>query len=196
MVEGYQRGGFGQRLFETMLQSEGVQAERLGYDRPSPKLINFLRKHFGLVQYQPQANHFVVFDKYWTQPMRRSSLASGGSFARLSKLPQPAPYVPKVQQDVLRPQPYNPAKAEDVSQNMVHHKGPVPTRSSATVPPFACFGSFDSDAKSWSQAPRALPALPRQTRRLSGAPESPFQRAGQSTLGSVSLVAAMAQGRL
>ena len=161
VVEGYQRGGFGQRLFEAMLQSEGVQAERLGYDRPSLKLINFLRKHFGLVQYQRQANHFVVFDKYWTQPMLRSSLASGNPFARLSKLPQPVPCIPKVQQDVPRPQPYHPAKAaEDVSQNMFRNE--VPTKWSATIPPFACFGSFDSDGKS-------LPAVPLSLRQPGGA---------------------------
>ena len=48
-----------------MLQAEGVRPEKLGYDRPSEKLIGFLGKHYGLKKYIPQNNNFVVFDAYW-----------------------------------------------------------------------------------------------------------------------------------
>jgi len=48
-----QRGGYGKQLFEKMLVEEGVSPERLGYDRPSPKLISFLNKHYGLKKYTP-----------------------------------------------------------------------------------------------------------------------------------------------
>lgn len=51
--ESVQRGGQGKALFEKMLQSEGVQPEKLGYDRPSPKLLAFLAKHYGLKRYVP-----------------------------------------------------------------------------------------------------------------------------------------------
>lgn len=44
VVEGHQRGGMGRQLFDQMLSREDVKAERLGYDRPSPKLIGFLRQ--------------------------------------------------------------------------------------------------------------------------------------------------------
>ena len=44
-----------------MLANEGVQPHQLAYDRPSPKLIGFLRKHFRLQDFVPQTNNFVVF---------------------------------------------------------------------------------------------------------------------------------------
>eukprot|EP00440_Ansanella_granifera_P065814 gb/GFBE01071375.1/.p2 GENE.gb/GFBE01071375.1/~~gb/GFBE01071375.1/.p2 ORF type:complete len:275 (-),score=45.06 gb/GFBE01071375.1/:94-918(-) len=60
-----QRSGFGRQLFDTMLAREHVTPEQLGYDRPSPKLISFLKKHFGLSKYRPQNNNFVVFDAFF-----------------------------------------------------------------------------------------------------------------------------------
>jgi len=60
-----QRGGHGRALFEKMLEVERVRPEKLGYDRPSEKLISFLAKHYGLKKYVPQNNNFVVFDAYW-----------------------------------------------------------------------------------------------------------------------------------
>eukprot|EP00435_Cladocopium_sp_Y103_P052005 s435_g16.t1 len=44
VVEGHQRGGCGRQLFDSMLRSELVEPQKLGYDRPSPKLIGFLRR--------------------------------------------------------------------------------------------------------------------------------------------------------
>jgi alpha-tubulin N-acetyltransferase 1 len=38
---------------------------KLAYDRPSEKLIGFLKKHYGLVKYIPQNNNFVVFNQYF-----------------------------------------------------------------------------------------------------------------------------------
>mmetsp|Transcript_76380 Transcript_76380/g.181658 ORF Transcript_76380/g.181658 Transcript_76380/m.181658 type:complete len:372 (+) Transcript_76380:63-1178(+) len=63
--ESCQRSGMGHRLFEAMLQEEGLQPSQLAYDRPSPKLLGFLRKHYKLCSYQPQNNNFVVFDEYF-----------------------------------------------------------------------------------------------------------------------------------
>jgi len=60
-----QRSGFGRQLFETMLARERTTPEQLGYDRPSPKLMGFLKKHCGLGRYQPQNNNFVVFDAFF-----------------------------------------------------------------------------------------------------------------------------------
>lgn len=75
--ERVQRGGHGKQLFERMLQDEGVSPEQLAYDRPSPKLINFLAKHYGLKGYLNQSHHFVVFDAYFNKrvaPKREFSL--------------------------------------------------------------------------------------------------------------------------
>lgn len=63
--EACQRQGIGQRMFEYMLAREGQSAVSLGYDRPSPKFIAFLAKHYGLRDYTPQANNFVVFKQYF-----------------------------------------------------------------------------------------------------------------------------------
>ena len=37
----------------------------MGYDRPSSKLLSFLRKHFNLANYHQQVNNFVVYDAYF-----------------------------------------------------------------------------------------------------------------------------------
>lgn len=63
--ESVQRKGVGKILFEKMLDNENIEPHRLAYDRPSPKFIGFLQKHYGLSQYVPQNNNFVVFDQYW-----------------------------------------------------------------------------------------------------------------------------------
>jgi len=51
--ESVQRGGEGKKIFEYMLQAENAIPEKLGYDRPSSKLISFLSKHYGLKNYVP-----------------------------------------------------------------------------------------------------------------------------------------------
>ena len=37
----------------------------MGYDKPSPKFLNFLNKYYGLNDYIPQYNTFVVFKDYF-----------------------------------------------------------------------------------------------------------------------------------
>ena len=61
--ESVQRGGHGKVLFEEMLHREGdVHPAKFAYDRPSPKLIGFLGKHYGLRNYVPQNNNYIVFN--------------------------------------------------------------------------------------------------------------------------------------
>lgn len=45
---------------------ENKVPEKLAYDRPSPKLIGFLKKHYGLSKFIPQNNNFVIFDQYFS----------------------------------------------------------------------------------------------------------------------------------
>ena len=63
--ESLQRQGVGLRIFEYMMEYENLAAHQYAYDRPSPKLLGFLRKHFDLTQYSPQANNFVIYDEYF-----------------------------------------------------------------------------------------------------------------------------------
>ncbi|KAG2379561.1 hypothetical protein C9374_006678 [Naegleria lovaniensis] len=71
--ESCQRKGIGKLLFETMTSLENVTAEKLAYDRPSPKLISFLRRHYGLSDYIPQSNNFVIFKQYFTNKQNSAS---------------------------------------------------------------------------------------------------------------------------
>ena len=54
-----------------MLQKEKIEPRKMGYDRPSPKFINFLNKYFGLKYYVPQNNNFVVFKDYFVDEPRK-----------------------------------------------------------------------------------------------------------------------------
>jgi hypothetical protein len=49
-----------------MLKFENIKPSNLAYDRPSPKLIAFLKKHYSLINFTPQNNNFVVFNEYFT----------------------------------------------------------------------------------------------------------------------------------
>ncbi|XP_055553944.1 alpha-tubulin N-acetyltransferase 1 isoform X1 [Falco cherrug] len=76
--ESLQRHGYGRQLFQHMLQSERVDPWRLAVDRPSEKLLAFLRKHYGLVDAIPQVNNFVIFEGFFSNrpaPPRRPHLA-------------------------------------------------------------------------------------------------------------------------
>jgi len=72
--EDWQRGGFGKMLFEAMLSNEGVDPSQLAYDRPSPKLIGFMSKHFGLSEFVPQQNKFVIFKQFFADKPRQTSI--------------------------------------------------------------------------------------------------------------------------
>ena len=49
-----------------MLKDQQVSPCQLAYDRPSPKLLNFLSKHYGLRAFIKQSHHFVVYNQYFT----------------------------------------------------------------------------------------------------------------------------------
>eukprot|EP00462_Mataza_sp_D1_P022195 CAMPEP_0175131830 /NCGR_PEP_ID=MMETSP0087-20121206/6754_1 /TAXON_ID=136419 /ORGANISM="Unknown Unknown, Strain D1" /LENGTH=476 /DNA_ID=CAMNT_0016414151 /DNA_START=83 /DNA_END=1510 /DNA_ORIENTATION=+ len=84
--ENCQRCGLGKELFEFMLRQEGVQPHKLAYDRPSPKLLNFLSKHYDLANYIPQNNNFVVYHKFFQGGVK---LVSSGYAPRMAR-PEPA----------------------------------------------------------------------------------------------------------
>lgn len=61
VAEAVQRTGVGQQLFHAFLEAEGQHLAGLAYDRPSPKCLAFLRKHFGLATPTVHPNRFVTF---------------------------------------------------------------------------------------------------------------------------------------
>jgi alpha-tubulin N-acetyltransferase 1 len=48
-----------------MLEKEAIRPDKLGYDRPSEKLLAFLAKHYGLKRYVPQNNNYVVYNAFF-----------------------------------------------------------------------------------------------------------------------------------
>lgn len=74
--ERHRRSGHGRRLFDAMLGCERAKPAELAYDRPSPKLLSFMDKHYGLCKFMPQSNNFVVFDAFF-QPDRSPATPLG-----------------------------------------------------------------------------------------------------------------------
>uniref|UniRef100_A0A8C6VA12 Alpha tubulin acetyltransferase 1 n=1 Tax=Naja naja TaxID=35670 RepID=A0A8C6VA12_NAJNA len=64
--ESLQRHGYGKELFHYMLQRERVEPYQLAIDRPSEKLLCFLRKHYSLSDTIPQVNNFVIFQGFFS----------------------------------------------------------------------------------------------------------------------------------
>lgn len=58
--------GIGKELFEMMIKHYQISPAKIAYDKPSAKLLGFLRKHYGLSWFTPQNNNFVVFSVYFT----------------------------------------------------------------------------------------------------------------------------------
>lgn len=48
-----------------MLAFENTLPGNLAYDRPSPKLLGFLKKHYSLASYFAQNNNYVVYSVYF-----------------------------------------------------------------------------------------------------------------------------------
>ena len=70
--ESCQRKGYGKIMFSEMLSKEKIEPKKMGFDRPSPKFLNFLNKYYGLYDYVPQNNNFVVFKDYFTDvPLKK-----------------------------------------------------------------------------------------------------------------------------
>lgn len=76
--ESRQRGGLGKILFEYMLEFEGLLPEQLAIDRPSEKLLAFLRKHYALTQKIPQMNNFVIYDGFFMSQQSQKDVNGTG----------------------------------------------------------------------------------------------------------------------
>lgn len=67
--ESAQRSGHGRRIYESMLEKEGILPERLAIDKPSKKFLNFMEKYYGLKEFVPQGSGFVLFKEFFeTKP--------------------------------------------------------------------------------------------------------------------------------
>ena len=62
--EQYQRCGIGKTLFDEFLKFAHCHPIECAYDRPSPKLISFLKKNYKLEDINIQPNKFAVIERY------------------------------------------------------------------------------------------------------------------------------------
>uniref|UniRef100_A0A0K8VWC5 Alpha-tubulin N-acetyltransferase n=1 Tax=Bactrocera latifrons TaxID=174628 RepID=A0A0K8VWC5_BACLA len=65
--ESRQRMGVGKILFDIMLTEEHWTPVKCSVDRPSEKLIQFLKKYYGLEKIIPQANKFVLYEGFFDE---------------------------------------------------------------------------------------------------------------------------------
>jgi alpha-tubulin N-acetyltransferase 1 len=92
----------GKVLFEHMCLAEGVSSPaRLAIDRPSAKFLGFLRKHYGLTDYEPQTNNFVVFNLYFDEPINAGHGLQQPSFNSAARPAADHPPPPQRQQGLL-----------------------------------------------------------------------------------------------
>jgi len=65
--ESRQRSGCGKILFQLMLRDQSVSHPKfMAVDRPSPKLLGFLRKYYGLESPIPQVNNYVIYEGFFS----------------------------------------------------------------------------------------------------------------------------------
>lgn len=81
-----QRFGLGKKLFEHMLAVDKYKPNQLAIDRPSEKLLAFLRKHYGLERQIRQMNNFVIYDGFFELNEDQNNNAMHGNSGRLSNL--------------------------------------------------------------------------------------------------------------
>jgi len=77
--EQHQRAGLGKQLFEHMMRDLSVTHPRyLAVDKPSQKLVGFLRKHYGLgPAHIPQTNNYTVYQGFF-QDRPTDGMEAGG----------------------------------------------------------------------------------------------------------------------
>ena len=63
--EELQRSGLGLQLFEHFLISSNTNDPcKIAYDRPSPKLLAFLAKHFDMKSPDAQPNKYTIYEGF------------------------------------------------------------------------------------------------------------------------------------
>jgi alpha-tubulin N-acetyltransferase 1 len=65
VYDSVQRQGIGKQLFDYMLNYEKINPNMLAFDRPTLRLLSFLKKNYGLDNYLTQENNFIIFDKFF-----------------------------------------------------------------------------------------------------------------------------------
>ncbi len=59
-----QRSGIGKAVFADYVARNAVDPNQIAYDRPSPKLFAFLKKHYDLENPDVQPNKFAIYKHF------------------------------------------------------------------------------------------------------------------------------------
>ncbi|KAI0238023.1 Alpha-tubulin N-acetyltransferase 1 [Lamellibrachia satsuma] len=155
--ESRQRTGCGKRLFECMLATEQRRPVDFAVDRPSPKFLAFLAKHYNLKALIPQVNNFVIFDGFFANNAKRDQ--SRRSFHQPNRLPSYAnPFSSKGRQNDTQDSQCNIHGRDHQEISFVNEKEALShitasnMRSGNTL--------HDSPAGRWSMSPSLMQELP------------------------------------
>lgn len=85
-----QRKGYGRKMIDKMLSDYDLLMQQVPIDRPSSLCLKFMKKHFGLSEYVPQNNNFVVFNQFWTSPFQTDFKPPPEDSFNQSRIRQPA----------------------------------------------------------------------------------------------------------
>ncbi|TKS65645.1 Alpha-tubulin N-acetyltransferase 1 [Collichthys lucidus] len=155
IAENLQRHGYGMELFDFMLQHKNLEPVLMAYDRPSPKFLSFLAKHYCLTQSVPQVNNFVVFEGFF---FNRSA-------AQLRKVPlrkpdgEIKPYSLMEREAVRQEQrtlpwpfapPYSPQRSVSSQYSHSLSVGSSPSRAPTRAAPASAPGGSN-----WDQSPQS-----------------------------------------
>ncbi|XP_021506990.1 alpha-tubulin N-acetyltransferase 1 isoform X6 [Meriones unguiculatus] len=102
--ESAQRHGHGRELFQYMLEKERVEPHQLAIDRPSPKLLRFLNKHYNLESTVPQVNNFVIFEGFFAHQHRAPTLSLRATRHSRAAVVEPTPAAPARKLPPKRPE--------------------------------------------------------------------------------------------
>ncbi|KAG8004969.1 Alpha-tubulin N-acetyltransferase 1, partial [Nibea albiflora] len=142
IAENLQRHGYGMELFDFMLQHKNLEPVLMAYDRPSPKFLSFLAKHYCLTQSVPQVNNFVVFEGFF---FNRSAV-------RQEQRTLPWPFAP----------PYSPQRSVSSQYSHSLSVGSSPSRAPLRAAPASAPGGSSRDQS--PQSPHIDRCRARRTR--------------------------------
>ncbi|KAL0851705.1 hypothetical protein ABMA28_000030 [Loxostege sticticalis] len=88
-----QRHGYGQLLFDHMLEDTGTSAAELAIDGPSPKMEQFLARHYGIQRLMRQNNNFAVSPQFFakTADISKSGRSTPAVAAAVGRFAAPKP---------------------------------------------------------------------------------------------------------
>lgn len=103
-----QRKGYGKMMIDKMLADQNKQMRQIPIDKPSPLCLSFMKKHFGLSEYLPQSNNYVVFDQFWESPKLNGKNNEGNVMPKPLLTPNNKPK-PKIMAPLINPIHRSPA---------------------------------------------------------------------------------------